>query len=407
MNSVPYSADRLAYPLTYRSWLGATYNGLLGAMFFAGGLLSAWSVSTRGLHPDIGTMLISAGLLGLGGYMLLSAFLTRVVLTQDAIESYGPFGSRRMMRAEIDGYRTFQPSRARAYILLSSKNAQERPVRADAAILKNPRCASWFEQIADLKDRDKAEQQAQIDAAEILGSTPQERRAKAKIIQRVTLALGAVGFLLWGLTFFADNRNPWILAGLLALLPAVFGWLWFTGEMLFFAPGVAAGNSIFARWTALIMLPAFAAVMMSWGHVAEPQSFQSIVLGVVAAGAGLMAVLSMVAKTEISKNFRPFLVSVAVSAVYLYGSFVSLNVALDRSRPTLLTARVAEMHVSSGRSTTYWTHLVFLSGTERNYAISRPLYRQLQVGKTACLGYWNGAFKVAWWDIVACPPQGS
>jgi hypothetical protein len=392
----------LNYPVVYRPWSAIAASCSVGLIM----LLTAVMVlapAAQAVTLSLPLVITGAAIAAAGVGFIYAGLATKVVLTADEIQAAGPLGDRRLARVDIRGYRVMRPSRGSPQLIMRTDGPVEKPFIVNAGILRDAACAPWFAGITDLQGEDEARQLAAIQASEALGATPQERVARAKVVRMATVGLMVAGGALLFVQAIRDDADPDVLLGFLAALPVAAAWAWYTRNMPPLSTRVTSvPNTPFSQWLALLALPAFGLLQMSF--TVNLIGGQTVLLLIVAALCGLMAMslLGKVTSTPVAGSGVIFLAAAGVTALYLYGAAVGMDAALDHAAPQLEPAQIVGKHRIGGRSTTYYLRLA-ASGGERDYAVRRGVYRQLEIGQTACIGAWPGALTMPWRRVIACP----
>ena|SRR5215472_11186226 len=151
--STPMSAfDPTQYPRTYSPSLGNRIVWIsFGGLLAVGGVFGIYYSVVAGeeLGPKGPTVTISLSLMLalLGGYLIASMLLSKVILRADAIEVRNLLSRQTMLRQEIMGRRFFFGT---GTIELIPRDKQKKKLKI--AYLTNPDSAfaAWFESIPDL-----------------------------------------------------------------------------------------------------------------------------------------------------------------------------------------------------------------------------------------------------------------
>jgi preprotein translocase subunit Sec61beta len=110
---------------------------------------------------------------------------------------------------------------------------------------------------------------------------------------------------------------------------------------------------------------------------------------------------------------RPGVASPGLLMIYLaviggalgYGAPGMIDTRFDTSQPQQFRATVTAMHVSRGRSTSYYLDLSAWGPVARpaDVAVSSSLYNQLNPGDEVCVGLHGGALQIPWFVVARCP----
>src|SRR5262249_41119078 len=214
--------DGLGPVHTYRMAFWARALVLVVGLAFLGGAAALAFLLLRGDRPSGGAVTLLVGVLPLtllGGYLLLGGLRSRVVLTADAIESYGAFMVRRLARSEIKGRRLLRMQYGQTAVELVPREPGARPLKLSRSAMRTDAALdTWLNSIPDLDVQEAAAAQAEIVADPELGQTPDERLASLERAKKLARAFNGATWAAAAWGFFYPQ--PYALALLvLALLP--------------------------------------------------------------------------------------------------------------------------------------------------------------------------------------------
>jgi hypothetical protein len=121
-------------------------------------------------------------------------------------------------------------------------------------------------------------------------------------------------------------------------------------------------------------------------------------------GAALTAITYYIAYTGYQKNInkKPIIWALAVLfMIYGYGLTVFVNCYFDNTKADVFTESVTEMHVTSGKTTTYyitttpWGHFT----EPEEVSIPKSLYNSLQTGDSVNIYLQPGKLGIPWYFI--------
>jgi FtsH-binding integral membrane protein len=372
---------------------------VVGMIFLAVGIVGAYAL-IRSQPSSLGGFAFLA-FVAVGIYMLALAFRSRVVLDGPNITVIGPFKERSAKRDEIAGLRTIS-SRNGSYWIL-----QLRDSRPSITLQKSFDCddlREWLGHLPDLDERDRQQVLDEIGANPELGATPEDRLSALKRALWVNIALTAAAILAALGFAFAPEPYRSLGAPFIAVIPLVIIYLVRTAPLLY---------AILKQRRDPRTDLSFAFMACAFGlYIGMLQihlvSFTRLLPWiVVVAVACLLALLSAIKnRTQMIGTAIGLLVFVGV---YAYGLTAAANSLLDRAAPTRYPTTVTGMHVSHGKSDTYYLELDPWGPPDGPYAdrslsVSVPArtYRATAIGATVCLDYHLGALKAPWFQLADC-----
>jgi len=197
--------DASRYPRDYAPSLAnrliwISFGGLLTAV----GILGVWYSLVAGdeLGPKGPPLMITLSLLFvfLGGYLILSMALSKIILRPDAVEVQNPLSRRTMLREEIGG-RRFLPNTSTIELLPRDKSQKKLKI----AFFSKPDAlfTAWFASIPDIDAAELAKSESEIASDVEFGLTPEQRSeqlARARTTAR-WLTRGALLISAWGVFY--------------------------------------------------------------------------------------------------------------------------------------------------------------------------------------------------------------
>src|SRR5262249_25519099 len=146
------------------------------------------------------TQVVAALLALFGGYLLLAGLRARVVLTADAIESYGALMVRRLARADIKGRRLLQLQYGQTAVELVPRDPGTRSLKLSRSGMRTDAALdAWLSSIPDLDVREAEAARAEIASDPELGQTPAERLAS---LQRAKKLANTFNGLTWAVVIW-------------------------------------------------------------------------------------------------------------------------------------------------------------------------------------------------------------
>lgn len=372
---------------------------LLGILFAGIPLWTAQSAA-RSFSPS--TLLFTVFGLLFTLFFGLSTFLQFVELDHQSVSTGGLFGTRSLRLDAVKGRRTVN-SRNGSYLLLESKNPEERRLTISSSFDFDER---WNTSIQTLPDLDELDRKAVIDAiAEdpTLGGDPHERLNKLSTAKTVAIALSVLAVAVAVALFLAGHNMSVNVFGSLDLLLTVLPWI----ALLLLARSpllyTAISNKRDPRATLMFVLLA-----SGIGLLASPfASPQSVAMQTLWAYACIPGLLLTIALYTVMSNPRPpgavFLLLI-IGCLYGFGVTQQANTQLDNSTGRRYSSQVLRKTISSGRSTTYY---LYLSPWEQQpngtkVSVSGALYRSLNVDDPACITAHEGTLHIGWYTVESC-----
>jgi hypothetical protein len=393
----PFSGDRISF----RPWWGVSLQTVFAVLAFAfAGVFGLSTLSKYHYDADVWLAVVA---LAAGLVLVASIFRTRIVLDADAIELSSLLSVRRMRRSDVVGYRMCKPGRGRTYLALRSRDPQAATVDVDMAVLDDPRCKPWFNDMPDLASRDARERQAAIDNDLALGATVEERRARASKIRTAYGWMFGLGFGFIAVDWVYDKPSLWFYGLLLIYVVACLGVTFFGPPFLLFArkPNTQGDPSRLGVLN-MFWFPALGCISgLGFIHLADANAWKLLLTGCVSAALAIVWLAAGGPKVFRNDDWKVGLITVGAVALCLYSLVVGLNAVADFSKPVLDRASVTDMTVRHGRSTSYHLDLAFAHGKDREL-VPKALYDQLEIGKPACVAARPGLFHIAWSEIERC-----
>ncbi len=150
---------------------------ILGLVLIGIGVFGAYALTGTTNSKPLVLPIVMLFPLGFGGYLILLALRSRVILDGTRIEVRTPFGEKTADASEVEGYRDIS-TRNGSFWRLQLKDG-----RGSLVIQKwfdSPDLRAWMQQITDLDERDRKAILDQIEQNPELGATPEERLSALK-----------------------------------------------------------------------------------------------------------------------------------------------------------------------------------------------------------------------------------
>lgn len=344
-------------------------------------------------------LLLGLLLAGLFGYLLWSAFRTRLEFLPEGIRYTGGWGEpRELSYDEVEGYRV-QRGRNTRIMQLVPKDASGKPLRIDMSFGRLPELSKRLdEKFRNLDAEDLKAEMKEVMADERLGFSEEERLSALAGAQTKARILGgaAFGLTLWAMIY----PKPYLLVmTLLAVLPAAAIALVKTSNGALTIddrrrPGARPSVAYAVISPGMVLaLRAF----LDW-HILDWSAFW-VPFGVL--GASMCALVWYASGTSGPRKMGPIAVTCASCLLHGYGLTLFLNCALDRSNPVAHQTVVRSHQVSHGKSTTYYiTVSPWLDGPGyRQISVPLATYNAHPVGSAALVLVRGGRLAIPWFFV--------
>lgn len=92
---------------------------------------------------------------------------------------------------------------------------------------------------------------------------------------------------------------------------------------------------------------------------------------------------------------------IIISAIYGFGSVMSVNCTFDKSAPAIYKAEVLNHRIESGKHTSYLLTLTEWGPMheQKEEDVGRYLYNKVSIGDTVKIYFRPGLLKAPWYDI--------
>jgi hypothetical protein len=378
-----------------RAWQRALYIGL-GA-FLTGTGIFVW-YATSGQTGKTGAVPIALALLPvcLGAYLLALAIRSRLIIDGSHIEVRGAVREQTAELSDVEGYRT-----------VSTRNGsfwrfQLKQGRGSIQIQKWFDCddlRAWLQQLTDLDERDRNALLAEIEQAQDLGTTPDERLNALKQANHLNIALSAVAIAAAVVFFFYQGPARPGAAIVLALIPAMVLYLMRKDPLLY-----TLGKPKRDPRSDLSIAALASGIGLMFGGIAMHfVSYKPLLLW----GALIAAVyvFAFSAYTQRRPQVQGFvLIMLMYGCMYAYGLVTVTDTLLDHSPATTFATSIVGEHEVHGRSTTYYLDLAAWGPFDGTNKLSVPHseYLRAQIGGAVCLSLHPGYLHAAWYTRVDC-----
>lgn len=359
-----------------------------------------WMLAASHESAGIFVFVLLLGLLmaALFGYLLWSAFRTRLEFLLEGIRYTGGWGEpRELSYDETEGYRV-QRGRNSRILQLIPKDASRKPLRIEMSFGRLPELTSRLDgKFRNLDAEDLKREMKEIMADERLGFSEEERMAAlAGALKKArVLGMSALALMVWAMIY----PRPYILVmTLLAVLPvAAVALVKSSSGALTIderKPG-ARPNVTYAVVTPGMVLALRA--FLDW-HILDWSTFW---VPFSLFGASMAALVWYASGSSGPRKTGAMVATCALCLAYSYGLTLFLNCALDRSDPVAHQTVVRSRRVSHGRSTTYYiTVSPWLDGPGfRQISVPSSTYNAHPLGSAALVLVRKGKLSIPWFFV--------
>ncbi|HKD54923.1 MAG TPA: hypothetical protein VKB72_11985 [Steroidobacteraceae bacterium] len=387
---------------TYRMALWARALVIGVGLAFLGGAAALLLLVGRRANASAGAALIAGLPLALlGGYLLLGGLRSRVVLTVDAIESYGALLMRRLARSDIKGRRLLRLQYGQTAVELVPREPGARPLKLSRSAMRTDAALeTWLDSIPDLDIQEAAAARAEIASNPELGQTPEERLASlGRAKKRANTFNGATwAAAIWG--FFYPQ--PYAVALLVvALLP------WAAIILAAKSHGLyrldARRNDVRPNLATPMYLPGFVLLMRAVQDLGVLNWQLALTYAVLAT---FIVFLAAVRSDPTLWERRSVAIALfCIMGAYGYGAVALGNSQLDGAAGQNYRVQVLAMHYSRGsRSTTYYLTLAPWGPrtSPEDVSVTRAVYADTRSGGQVCIHQGPGALGIGWYVVKNC-----
>jgi heme-degrading monooxygenase HmoA len=378
-----------------KSWLRLVYLLAGMALLTLGVLLGpALFRSSTGNLPVIVPGLF---FLGLGIYMLAWVARARLVIDGARIEVRDAFRERSAELSGIEGFRTIR-SRNGNYTQLQLRQGMG-TISIPQSFDTDDAYRAWMQRLTDLDQRDREEILAEVSRNEALGTTPEERLQALPTARTWALFLSLVtGVAAAGLAFGPTPlRIP--AAVVVALAPLAAVGLLYRAPLLYAVFKQKADPR--AELSFVPLLAGFGLLIRMGGmHFASAQPLLAVAVPL---GLAYAAALAGAARNGGSRP-GSWIAVVFFAGLYSYPLAVTVDTLGDHGATGNYAVQVLGMHVSRGRSTSYYLRLAPWGSvaTSDQVSVSAATYNAVQPGDEVCVQVHPGNLHVPWYRVAAC-----
>jgi hypothetical protein len=400
MTSAPHDGARTYYWSSSSRAIFCIAGGLL--LLCAVGLdVSMMLDSTRSAAKLFYGNLIFVPLALFSLYLLISAFYTRLLLDGDQITLYDPpFSPRSIQRADVAGTRNIYRKNVPVGVILIPNRPGIGPVKIPDGFETDDVLTNWLGSFPNIDATAAQEAEAEIESDPALGSTPEARLATvASARTHVWIATVAASAILT--ICVAVASPPRLLVLILAALPWIAIWVVSRSSGLYRI--YAWRSDPHVHLAAMFAIPSLGLALLAVTNV------HVLDLAGVWIWAAIVAVALMAGAIKVQPELGTFskvtLTLFVAGLSYGYGAIVLANSSLDRSPPHQYRALVTDMRVSDGRGHTRHLRLAPWGAQRDSGEIAVPpaLYNKVDTGDSVCVQAYDGALRIGWYVVNACP----
>lgn len=389
---------------TYRMTLWARVLVLGMGLASLGGAAGLALLIAHGEGPSASAMPVLVAALPLvlfGGFMLLGGLRSRVVLTVDAIESYGAIMVRRLARSDIKGRRLLRLQYGQTAVELVPREPGARPLRLSRSGMRTDAALdAWLNSIPDLDIQEAEAARAEIAADPELGQTPEERLASLAQAKKLAKAVNGLTWaaLIWGWFY----PQPYALALLvIALLPWVAVILAAKSHGLYRLG--ARRNDVRPNLATPLYVPGFVLLLRAVQDVGVLNWPLALTYALLATFIVFLAALR--SEPTLWERRSVAIALFFIMGAYGYGAVALGNSLLDSAHGQNYRVQVLAMHSTHGsKSNSYY--LTLAPWGPRTHAadvsVSRTLYSLTRPGGQVQVHQGPGALGIGWYAVSAC-----
>lgn len=383
------------YVYRLKSWLvGISWVIGAGFMYFGGHMATApHSSSSRGGVPLIASLF----LLGLGAFMVLWPLRARVVIEGSRISVRSIFNERSAELSEIEGLRTIQ-TRNGSYSNLYLKEGRG-AITISKSFNFDDAARAWFQQIADLDQRDRAALLDEIANEQELGATAEERLAKLRGAKTWSISLTVASIAAAAAMLFSHDSFRVAVAVILAATPAAAFFSMQRSPLIYAILKQKADPR--GEMSFVLLVSAVGLLLSQSGlHLVSDQPLLPLVVTVFAA---YLFAFYQVSRKGPSRPGR-ILALIIFAGLYSAGLVAMANTISDHAPAKTYSADVLRKRISRGRSTSYYMTLSPWGPVDSpdELSVSSKIFHSFKVGDQVCLNLHPGSLHAPWYQLADC-----
>jgi hypothetical protein len=369
----------------------------LGAVFLGVGALMAFAARAADSARSA-PLIAPIFFLGFGAFMVLWPLRARVVIEGSRISVRDLVKERTADLTEIVGLRTIQTRNA-SYSRLYLKEGRG-SITISKSFNFDDAARAWFQQIADLDQRDRAVLLDEIAKDDELGATAEERLAKLSGAKTWSISLTMVSIAAAAAMLFSHDSFRVAAAFLLAATPVAAFFLMQRSPLLYtiFKPKTDPRGEL----SFVLIVSAIGLLLLQGGlHFV---SFQPLLPLVVTVFLVYLFAFYQVSRKGSSRPGRFFLLLI-FAGLYSAGFGAMADTISDRAPAKTYTADVLHKRISRGRSTSYYLTLSPWGpiASPDEVSVSLKVFHSFNVGDQVCLNLHPGSLHAPWYRLVDCP----
>jgi hypothetical protein len=333
-------------------------------------------------------------------YLASYAIRTRLILTGDHMDYRSALRTRSVDRDQIEGIRTIRAkngSYTRVY-LKDNRGTFTIP----SSITNQDGVSQWLQSVTNLDQRDADQITRELSNEQTISSgqaDPSALLGNAKLVMYALSALAVIA------SFLAFRQTPslflpsvvvlWLLplvgVGMLHRFPLLYG---------FFKQKADPR----AELVPVIVIPAFGLLFaFSAGDSTHIIHSNQILIWIAVIFIAFVAAMLQPALNSVNR-LGAIIGILVIGGLYSVGVIHTADTVPDHSIPQPFQAQVLDMHVSHGRSTSYYLSLAPWGPmtSVSNVDVSPRTYNQVQVGDYVCLGLYPGFLHAPWYTLTSC-----
>lgn len=329
-------------------------------------------------------------------YALFSVFKSRIEIYPDRIRDVGLFGTTDIPINEISGFRVVPTQYVRTLLILP-KEPKTKKINSALIVEHQVDLLAWLNQnFTNLDAVQTQDEMKQVLQDSRLGETEEQRRwvlERARIWAKI---LNNLGILVMFWAFLWPRPYPCVIWTLIILPVVALGFArYFDGALKF----DTNKGSAFPNIASVFLLPCLALTLraftdfniLAWNKFWLPFAGVSLSL----------YLLTLLLATDVRKRIVAIIMPAIFCACYGYGTVISLNGILDRSRPTVYKARVINRHISTGKHTSYYLKLSAWGPRkeEKDVDVGKSVYGRHGIGDQVDVVVRDGWMEILWFRV--------
>lgn len=334
-------------------------------------------------------LLIIAG----SALIIVNALKRKVIIYDDSILCIKLFSRKELAFNDIKGCRIGQK-----VISLESNSGDKMTISNYSDLSDSSGLESWIkENFKDLDAIDLKQDEESVLHDSSLGYTVADREHKLKIAKRVAIAYNIVGVAVFALIFLGKG-HPIVIMGLFYPLLGIVIMKFSKGLIKF------AGNSKRSVTPFLFLGFMFPVITMLVVVITDYQIFEynNLWLPIIVTTVVIFVLVYFTGRNRSIGGLKTqVIIMIIISAIYGFGSVMSVNCTFDKSAPAIYKAEVLNHRIESGKHTSYLLTLTEWGPMheQKEEDVGRYLYNKVSIGDTVKIYFRPGLLKAPWYDI--------